>query len=100
MTTVFITSSRDLRGLATNLPPKTFVQAREGSASEDASVAVCVLPGTDLSFAEEIVCISTGTLGWYTKEIKYKTAIFRQINKEKALTHHDALEFSDGQTCS
>ncbi|MGA8615731.1 MAG: hypothetical protein WB760_29435 [Xanthobacteraceae bacterium] len=43
------------------------------------------------------MCISTGTLGWYTKEIKYKTAIFRQINKEKALTHHDALEFSDGR---
>ncbi len=67
------------------------------AASEDASVAVCVLPGTELSFAEEIVCISTGQLGWYTKEINHKTAIFRQINKEKALAHHDALEFPDGQ---
>ncbi len=67
------------------------------AASEDSSVAVCVLPGTELSFAEEIVFISTGPLGWYTKEINHKTAIFRQTNKEKALAHHDALEFPDGQ---
>jgi hypothetical protein len=60
-------------------------------------VAVCVLPGTELSFSEEVVCISTGPLGWYTKEINHKTAIFRQINKEKAFAHHDALEFPDGQ---
>ena len=29
--------------------------------------------------------------------IKHKTAIFRQINKEVQATHHDALEFPDGQ---
>ena len=29
--------------------------------------------------------------------IKHKTAIFRQINKEKVAAHHDALEFPDGQ---
>jgi hypothetical protein len=34
---------------------------------------------------------------WGTKIIKYKTAIFRQINKESAGTHHDALEFPDSQ---
>ena len=39
------------------------------AASEDASVAVCVLPGTELSFAEEVVCISlAGSLG--TREDK------------------------------
>jgi hypothetical protein len=27
----------------------------------------------------------------------HKTAIFRQINKEKVVAHHDALEFPDGQ---
>jgi hypothetical protein len=26
------------------------------------------------------------------------TAIFRQINKETKVTHHDALEFPDGET--
>jgi hypothetical protein len=29
--------------------------------------------------------------------IRHKTAIFRQINKEKVAAHHDALEFPDGQ---
>lgn len=29
--------------------------------------------------------------------ITHTTAIFRQINKDKAAAHHDALEFSDGQ---
>ena len=67
------------------------------SASEDATVAVCVLPGTELSFADEVTCWPTGLLGWRDKVIKHKTAIFRQINKEKVSTHHDALEFSNGQ---
>jgi len=67
------------------------------SASEDATVAVCVLPGTELSFADEVTCLPTGLLGWRDKVIKHKTAIFRQINKEKMATHHDALEFPDGQ---
>jgi hypothetical protein len=67
------------------------------AALEDASVAVCVLPGTELSFAEEITCIRTGILGWGTRTISHKTAIFRQINKEKAIAHHDALEFPDGK---
>jgi hypothetical protein len=29
--------------------------------------------------------------------INHKTAIFRQINKERVAAHHDALEFPDGQ---
>jgi hypothetical protein len=67
------------------------------AASENPSVAVCVLPGTELSFASEVRCLSTGLLVWRDKVINHKTAIFRQINKEKAVTHHDALEFPDGQ---
>ena len=31
------------------------------------------------------------------KVIDHKTAIFRQINKDKVATHHDALEFPDGR---
>ena len=67
------------------------------SASEDASVVVCVRPGTELSFAEEVTFSATGLLGWWHKVIMHKTAIFRQINKEKVAAHHDALEFPDGQ---
>jgi hypothetical protein len=29
--------------------------------------------------------------------VNHKTAIFRQINKDNPRTHHDALEFPDGQ---
>jgi hypothetical protein len=36
-------------------------------------------------------------LGWRDKAIRHKTAIFRQINREKVAAHHDALEFPDGQ---
>jgi hypothetical protein len=67
------------------------------AASEDESMAVCVLPGTELSFSDKVRCIPSGLLGWRDKVINHQTAIFRQINKEKAVAHHDALEFPDGQ---
>src|ERR1700746_641762 len=67
------------------------------AASEDRSVAVCVLPGTELSFADEVRCLSTGLLAWRDKVLNHKTAIFRQVNKEKVAAHHDALEFPDGR---
>lgn len=67
------------------------------SAWEDANTAVCVLPGTELSFASEVGCTPTGLLWWRDKVIEHRTAIFRQINKQKTAAHHDALEFPDGQ---
>ena len=67
------------------------------AAPEDTNVAVCVLPGTELCFAEEVRCLPTGLMAWRDKLIEHKTAIFRQINKGKVATHHDALEFPDGQ---
>jgi hypothetical protein len=67
------------------------------AASEDASIAVCVLPGTELSFAGQIRCVPTGLLRWRDKTIEHRTAIFRQVNKESVVAHHDALEFPDGQ---
>ena len=35
-------------------------------------------------------------LGWRDRVIKHKTAIFRQVNKDRVAAHHDALEFPDG----
>ena len=67
------------------------------AASEDATMAVCVLPGTELAFAHEIKRLPAGLWPWQDNVIKHKTAIFRQINKEKVAAHHDALEFPDGQ---
>ena len=67
------------------------------AASEDANVAVCVLPGTELSFSAEVTCQTAGLFGWRNKVMKHTTAIFRQVNKQKVAVHHDALEFADGQ---
>jgi hypothetical protein len=67
------------------------------AASEDALVVVCVLPGTELAFAAPVENVSGGLLGWGRKKVFHRTAIFRQINKERVAAHHDALEFPDGQ---
>jgi hypothetical protein len=67
------------------------------AASEDMNLAVCVLPGTELSFADEIRCLPTGSIACRDEVIDHKTAIFRQINKERVAAHHDALEFPDGR---
>ena len=55
------------------------------------------MPGTELAFAREVAILPHGLLGWKTKTLDHKTAIFRQINKDKLTTHHDALEFPDGR---
>ena len=65
------------------------------SASEDASVVVCVLPGTELSFANEVR--RSRLWPWSKNVVNHKTAIFRQVHPEMPMTHHDALEFPDGQ---
>jgi len=66
------------------------------AASEDMNVAVCVLPGTELSFEREVTCVPR-MMRWGAKTISHKTAIFRQINEGWPTAHHDAIEFPDGQ---
>ncbi len=67
------------------------------AASEDSNMAVCLMPGTELAFADEVKCLPTGLLFWRSRLIKHKTAIFRQVNEQRISVHHDALEFPDGQ---
>ena len=67
------------------------------AASDEPRVAVCVLPGTELAFAHEVERLPTRLWPRHDGLIRHKTAVFRQVNKEKAATHHDALEFPDGQ---
>jgi hypothetical protein len=67
------------------------------AASEDVNVAVCVQPGTELSFAHEVKRLPARLWVWQDRVIEHTTAIFRQINKEKIAAHHDALEFPNGQ---
>jgi hypothetical protein len=62
------------------------------AAPEDAATAVCVLPGTELAFAEPVRC--GPSVNAYV--VNYTTAIFRQVNMDNPQTHHDAVEFPDG----
>ncbi len=64
-------------------------------APEDANMAVCLLPGTELSFTGEVRRVRLWP--WHKSILNHKTAIFRQINQQNLRTHHDALEFADGQ---
>ena len=68
------------------------------AAPEDANTAVCVLPGTELAFAEKVSYRRRGFFRWKRDTIDHTTAIFRQINKDNPHTHHDALEFPGGRT--
>ena len=68
------------------------------AAPEDATTAVCVLPGTELAFSQEVACTASGFLGFGAmRRMASRTAIFRQVNKDQPRVHHDALEFPDGQ---
>jgi len=67
------------------------------SAPEDFGMAVCLLPGTELSFADEVRRWSKWPSPWSETVVGYRTAIFRQINKHERATHHDALEFPTGE---
>jgi hypothetical protein len=66
------------------------------AAAEDKNVAVCVLPGTELSFAREVKCVRS-TFVVSERVINHKTAIFRRVNHEYQWANHDALEFPDGE---
>jgi len=65
------------------------------SAPEDPAVAVCLLPGTELAFSQ-VVSLATAERTPGDFAAGGSVAIFRQVNKDQPLTHHDALEFADG----
>jgi len=78
------------------LTSRNFGAGTRGFAgAEDASVAVCVLPGTELAFSEDIVIEAVGIEE--PRKVAFKTAIFRQINKDQPYRHHDAVEFPSGE---
>jgi len=61
-------------------------------------VAVCLLPGTEVAFDEEVKRVPTGfQLIFRKKPLVHRVARFRQIDMDNPCTHHDALEFPDGQ---
>jgi hypothetical protein len=65
-----------------------------GFASEsEPNVAVCMLPGTELAFAENVKYDNR----WiWTKEIDSRVGKFGAIDPDIPHRHHDAIEFPDG----
>src|SRR6516164_7052185 len=59
-------------------------------------VAVCLLPGTELAFDDDVQYERTFSLFGKVR-ISHKVARFRQVNMTDPHAHHDALEFPDGQ---
>ena len=76
--------------IADKLVTRNFGTGTRGfCSSDDPSTAVCLIPGTELAF-EQPVEANVPTEA-------HRTAIFRQVNKDKPYTDHDALELADGQ---
>lgn len=69
------------------------------SAVDEPRVAVCLLPGTEVAFENKVERHFTGfqLLFRRTKPLPHRVARFRQVNTDNPCTHHDALEFPDGQ---
>src|SRR5712692_7585283 len=56
-------------------------------------VAVCLLPGTELAFDQDVKY----DLSWiWKKTTNFRVARFRKIDPHNAYRHHDALELPDG----
>ena len=61
----------------------------------DPNMAVCLLPGTEIAFEEDIRHYEEVT--HFPTRAGGRVARFRQVELDNAYAHHDALEFPDGQ---
>lgn len=59
-------------------------------------VAVCLLPGTELAFDNEVQYDRAFSM-FGRARVAHRVARFRQINMDDPHVHHDALEFPGGQ---
>jgi hypothetical protein len=66
------------------------------AAVNEPEVAVCLLPGTELAFENDVHYDRAFSL-FGKARVGHKVARFRQVNMEDPNVHHDALEFPDGQ---
>src|SRR6516165_10245889 len=68
------------------------------AAVGEAHVAVCLLPGTEIAFDDDVEYEPSFGIGILpNKKIGQRLARFRQINTNSAVVHHDAVEFPGGQ---
>jgi hypothetical protein len=62
----------------------------------DPNTAVCLRPGTEIAFEDDVVF--DNVLGAGRQTVPSRVARFRQVDKDTPHLHHDALEFPDGRT--
>jgi hypothetical protein len=68
------------------------------AAVDQPDVAVCLLPGTEIAFERDVVSESGFHLfRTSNRDLKQRVARFRQVDLDRPASHHDALEFPDGQ---
>ena len=65
------------------------------AAVGESEVAVCLLPGTELAFEDDIQYDRAFSL-FGKARVNHRVARFRQVNMNEPNVHHDALEFPDG----
>ena len=65
------------------------------AAEAEPEVAVCLLPGTELAFADAVRYYDNW--GW-KQSTSVRVARFRKVEPEVSYRHHDAIEFPDGST--
>jgi hypothetical protein len=65
------------------------------SAIGEANVAVCLLPGTEVAFEDDVAYNRAFGLPPQGR-ISERVARFRQIDREQPDVHHDAFEFPSG----
>jgi hypothetical protein len=66
------------------------------AAVGEPDVAVCLLPGTEIAFEQEVQYDRAFSL-FGRARTEHKVARFRQVNMDDPHVHHDALEFPGGQ---
>ena len=68
------------------------------AALDNANVAVCLLPGTEIAF-QKAVTVKVAAFWLLQKKvtIPQRVARFRQVDTSKPDVHHDALEFPCGR---
>jgi hypothetical protein len=66
------------------------------AAVDDPKVAVCLLPGTELAFEDDVRC-EPAIMLFRKRNLGQKLARFRQVRLDRPNEHHDALEFPDGK---
>src|SRR5262249_28180724 len=67
-------------------------ETRGFAAPEDVTTAVCLMPGTELVFDDNVQI--AGLL--FTRTTSSNVARFREIDENEPYRHHDALELADG----